>query len=162
MSRERVYRALAAQEGEYLSGQELSRRLGISRAAVWKAVETLRRDGCQIEARTGCGYRLAEYEKRIPDDAFQALSFLDLPLGGAALREKTRALFEDGRYGRILRVKGFYREGEQGFCLNATAEEFKTEPAPESRAALLVIGSGLDEDAINVLLTGHAPEHHIL
>ncbi len=109
-----------------------------------------------------CGYRLAEYEKRIADNAFQALSFLDLPLGGAALREKTRALFEDRRYGRILRVKGFYREGEQGFRLNATAEEFKTEPAPESRAALLVIGSGLDEDAINVLLTGHAPEHHIL
>ena len=59
MSRERVYEALAERPGEFLSGQELSRSLGISRAAVWKAVEALRRDGCQIEARTGCGYRLA-------------------------------------------------------------------------------------------------------
>ena len=58
MSREKVYQALAEQEGEYLSGQELSHRLGISRAAVWKTVEALRRQGFAIEARTGMGYRL--------------------------------------------------------------------------------------------------------
>lgn len=58
MSKNEVYRALAEQEGQCLSGQELSRRLGISRAAVWKAVEALRRQGCDIEARPGSGYRL--------------------------------------------------------------------------------------------------------
>ncbi|MBQ9393042.1 MAG: biotin--[Oscillospiraceae bacterium] len=58
MSGEKVYRALQAREGEFLSGQELSRSLGITRAAVWKAVEQLRRRGVQVEARTGCGYRL--------------------------------------------------------------------------------------------------------
>ena len=60
MSKEKVYRALAEQKGEFLSGEELSRRIGISRAAVWKAVETLRRSGCDIEARTGLGYCLRE------------------------------------------------------------------------------------------------------
>ena len=55
MSKEKVYQALAEQKGEFLSGEELSRRIGISRAAVWKAVETLRRSGCDIEARTGLG-----------------------------------------------------------------------------------------------------------
>lgn len=59
MSQQRVQEALqAAEEGAYLSGQELSRDLGISRAAVWKAVEVLRRQGYDIEARTGRGYRL--------------------------------------------------------------------------------------------------------
>lgn len=58
MSRDLVYQALAERPGEYLSGQELSRALGISRAAVWKAVEGLRRQGYDIEARSGCGYRL--------------------------------------------------------------------------------------------------------
>jgi len=58
MSKEKVYEALAEQEGAYLSGQILSDRLGISRAAVWKAVDALRRQGCDIEARTGMGYRL--------------------------------------------------------------------------------------------------------
>ena len=57
MSQQRVCRALQ-EAGDYLSGQELSRTLGISRAAVWKAVEALRRQGYDIEARTGRGYRL--------------------------------------------------------------------------------------------------------
>ena len=57
MSQQRVCRALQ-EAGDYLSGQELSRTLGISRAAVWKAVEVLRRQGYDIEARTGRGYRL--------------------------------------------------------------------------------------------------------
>lgn len=57
MSQQRVCRALQ-ESGDYLSGQELSRTLGISRAAVWKAVEALRRQGYDIEARTGRGYRL--------------------------------------------------------------------------------------------------------
>ena len=58
MSREKVLALLREQEG-YLSGEELSRQLGLSRAAVWKAVETLRKEGYGIEARTGLGYRLS-------------------------------------------------------------------------------------------------------
>lgn len=58
MSQQRVQEALQAAEEAYLSGQELSRDLGISRAAVWKAVEVLRRQGYDVEARTGRGYRL--------------------------------------------------------------------------------------------------------
>ena len=57
-SREDVLSLLRAGD-QFLSGQELSRRLGLSRAAVWKAVDALRREGYEIEARTGLGYRLA-------------------------------------------------------------------------------------------------------
>ena len=38
MSRKQILELLRSEEG-FLSGQELSRRLGLSRAAVWKAVE---------------------------------------------------------------------------------------------------------------------------
>ena len=48
-----------------LSGQELSRQLGISRAAVWKSVEQLRREGYAIEAATNRGYRLAAESNRL-------------------------------------------------------------------------------------------------
>lgn len=58
MSKERVYQLLRRQPEGFLSGEELSRRLGISRAAVWKAIDSLRRAGYTIEARTGLGYRL--------------------------------------------------------------------------------------------------------
>jgi G3E family GTPase len=112
----------------------------------------------------GCGWCAADYEKRIAgrEGDFQSLSFLDLPLDGAALREKGRLLFQDPALGRILRVKGFYEEAGQWYQFNATADEIRTEPAPERRAALLVIGCGLNEDGINLLLTGRRPEHHIL
>ena len=56
-SREEVLSLLRGEEG-FLSGQDLSRRLGLTRAAVWKAVDALRGEGYEIEARTGLGYRL--------------------------------------------------------------------------------------------------------
>lgn len=41
-----------------LSGEAMSRALGVSRAAVWKAMEALREEGYGIESRPGRGYRL--------------------------------------------------------------------------------------------------------
>lgn len=58
MSRQTVLTLLRQREGAYLSGEELSRQLGLSRTAVWKAVDALRKEGYTIEARTGLGYRL--------------------------------------------------------------------------------------------------------
>lgn len=64
MSQERVYQMLAATPDQFVSGQQLSAELGITRAAVWKAVESLRKQGCDIEARSGCGYRLCGMSDR--------------------------------------------------------------------------------------------------
>ncbi len=48
--------ALAA--GEPLSGASLARQAGVTRAAIWKQVESLRARGVPIEARGATGYRL--------------------------------------------------------------------------------------------------------
>ena len=50
--KERIYRLLLENEGRFLSGQEISAQLGVTRAAVWKAIDALRRDGYTVEART--------------------------------------------------------------------------------------------------------------
>lgn len=51
--------ALLTESGEgYVSGESMSRALGVSRAAVWKAIDALRADGCDIEAAPRRGYRL--------------------------------------------------------------------------------------------------------
>lgn len=44
--------------GEFISGAELSRQLGVSRNAVWKAVKALEKEGYIIESVTAKGYRL--------------------------------------------------------------------------------------------------------
>ena len=42
----------------FLSGEEMSKRLGITRAAVWKKIVALREKGYEIEGSTAKGYRL--------------------------------------------------------------------------------------------------------
>lgn len=59
MVRDAVLAALRTAQGD-LSGEELSRRLGISRAAVWKAVNALRQDGYDIQGQSSRGYRLID------------------------------------------------------------------------------------------------------
>lgn len=58
MDREQVA-ALLAEAGGHISGEEISRALGVTRAAVWKEVDALRRAGWPIESAPRRGYRLA-------------------------------------------------------------------------------------------------------
>lgn len=44
--------------GQYVSGEYLSRCLGITRSAVWKRIAALKKEGYHIEASTNKGYRL--------------------------------------------------------------------------------------------------------
>ena len=94
--------------------------------------------------------------------AFQSLSFLGLTLDRAELEEKSGRLFSEAAFGRILRVKGFFAEDGVWYQFNATKDSAHVEAVPENRSALIVIGCGLNEDAISLLLTGKTPEHHIL
>lgn len=58
MSRQKVLDFLKKSPDAYLSGEEIATHLGLSRTAVWKAVDALRKEGYIIEARTSMGYRL--------------------------------------------------------------------------------------------------------
>lgn len=49
----------------YTSGEALSDKLGLSRAAVWKHVESLRHKGYRIDAVRARGYRLVEVPDRL-------------------------------------------------------------------------------------------------
>ena len=54
----RILRFLKSHSTEYLSGRDLSDVLCISRVAVWKQINTIRRLGYTIESRQKIGYRL--------------------------------------------------------------------------------------------------------
>jgi len=59
-TKSKLLELLESQKGTYLSGEELARQLQVSRAAVWKAVKTLRQEGYQIQAATNRGYALKQ------------------------------------------------------------------------------------------------------
>lgn len=52
----------------HISGEDLSEKLGVSRTAVWKHVEKLRKDGYGIEAQPHLGYRLIEIPDHLSSD----------------------------------------------------------------------------------------------
>lgn len=55
--KEEILRLLRSAAG-YISGQELCNRFGVSRTAVWKAINQLKEAGYEIEAQQNKGYRL--------------------------------------------------------------------------------------------------------
>ena len=50
---------LESNKSVFLSGEEIARRLGVSRNAVWKAIKALQADGYPIQAVPNRGYCLA-------------------------------------------------------------------------------------------------------
>jgi len=60
-----ILRRLVEARGEPVSGQGLASRMGVTRAAVWKSVESLRSRGVPVESLPARGYRLAERPRGI-------------------------------------------------------------------------------------------------
>lgn len=67
-TRQRILEILRITEG-YVSGEKLSEELGISRNAVFKAVDALRKQGCSIEGINRKGYRLLSDMDTLDADA---------------------------------------------------------------------------------------------
>ena len=109
---------------------------------------------------SNCGYRTPDYVKTIAGGSagFQSLSYLDLPEDGAGMREKAESLLHEASFGAVLRVKGFFREEGTWYQLNATAKESGVTEVPQTRSTITVIGRGLNENAVSLLLTGKLPE----
>jgi len=57
-SRDKILELFRCNTDKYLSGQDISNELNISRTAVWKQVKALREMGFEIEAKSSQGYRL--------------------------------------------------------------------------------------------------------
>ena len=49
----------------YISGEELSNQLGVSRTAIWKHIKTLRNEGFEIDSSTNRGYKLISESKEL-------------------------------------------------------------------------------------------------
>ncbi|PNU20323.1 biotin--[acetyl-CoA-carboxylase] ligase [Geothermobacter hydrogeniphilus] len=71
-ARQQILRLFMARQGAFISGAELSRELGVSRAAVWKQIESLRALGYRIEAARSHGYRLQSSPDRLSAEDLSA------------------------------------------------------------------------------------------
>lgn len=67
MSKERILSILKQHAGAYCSGEQISREIGVSRAAVSKAVANLRREGYTITSVTNRGYCLEDSPDKLTE-----------------------------------------------------------------------------------------------
>jgi BirA family biotin operon repressor/biotin-[acetyl-CoA-carboxylase] ligase len=58
---------------DYVSGQDLCTKFGVSRTAVWKAVNQLKEAGYEIEAVQNKGYRLIGVPDRLSEEELQSI-----------------------------------------------------------------------------------------
>jgi BirA family biotin operon repressor/biotin-[acetyl-CoA-carboxylase] ligase len=106
-----ILRRLVEAGGTPVSGQHLAARMGVTRAAVWKGVEALRRHGYRVESLPARGYRLVE--------------------GGSGLRPgELAAALRTGRLGRAV------RHLSRVDSTNREAERWAAEGAPEGALVL--------------------------
>ena len=59
-----IIKVLRGKDG-FVSGQEISRIIGVSRTAIWKHIKELRKKGYEIESRSRMGYRLIKATENI-------------------------------------------------------------------------------------------------
>lgn len=97
---------------DYVSGQEICEKLGVSRTAVWKVIKQLQNEGYDIEGVNNKGYRLVSYPETI--SAAELMSRVTTEWAGTRVsyRRVTESTNED--------AKDFAEEGrEHGFLVVA-------------------------------------------
>lgn len=67
-----ILQLLREQEG-YVSGQDICRRLSVSRTAVWKCIRQLKEEGYRIEAVQNRGYLLVQSPDRVTAEEVSSL-----------------------------------------------------------------------------------------
>lgn len=68
-----VMEALLKNSDKYISGESLSDEIGVSRASVWKGINSLKKEGYVIESKSGSGYKLI---KSVEDSGFSTYEFI--------------------------------------------------------------------------------------
>lgn len=70
-----ILELLKQHAGQYISGEELSRKLNVSRTAIWKHIRTLKQSGYDIEAHSRLGYALRQNtDKLLPAEIKEQLT----------------------------------------------------------------------------------------
>lgn len=69
---DRVLSILEDNRGRAVSGEQLAAEIGVSRNAVWKAIEELRKQGVNISAKTKKGYFLPESDNSLSKEGILA------------------------------------------------------------------------------------------
>ena len=145
--KEELLRILTENAGQEISGQELADTLKVSRTAVWKAVNGLIAEGCEIQAGRNRGYRLVRVGDLLSVGAIRAFLPAELQdneiillktvdstntyakkLAADGARDGTVVIAEQQTAGRGRRGNSFYSPPKSGLYMTVVLR-------PEEHAA---------------------------
>ena len=171
--KEKTLEILEKNKNTPLSGEALAQSLGVSRAAVWKAVKSLRAEGYEITSATNRGYILSPHsdilsapavKNFLRDEALDAnltiLKTVDstntyakkLAIEGAP--EKTVVAAETQTAGRGRLGRSFYSPEKTGLYLSVILRP----QAPAEEASFITITAALAVCMAIEALTGASPQ----
>jgi len=126
---------------DYISGEQLAKQFGKSRAAVWKAVKSLISDGYKIDAVTNKGYKMIDNNGILSSENIKAYLKNDLDVICLASTDSTnnvcKRLLADGKKGVFLvtadeQTAGRGRQGKRFYSPNSSGVYFSLVIRPET------------------------------
>lgn len=102
-----------------------------------------------------CEYCLYDYVKLFTgteDTSFSSVYFLDQPFSLEKLQNLLPMIFDNKELGSVFRVKGFLKDGDCWYQINAARDERVVEPMNKAQNVLIVIGTNLQQEKIQSLL----------
>lgn len=73
--RDKILRILLKNSDTYVSGEMMAHELGISRAAVWKHMDMLKKLGCEVESKQNRGYCLKSLPDSLAPEIIRSVDF---------------------------------------------------------------------------------------
>lgn len=172
-TKQKVLRLLEENRGIALSGQEMAEDLSVSRTSVWKAIQTLRKEGYEIEASPNSGYLLPaetdilseeaiklHLQGKIPDVAVRVFKSIDstnaeakrlLQEGGV---QTTLLVAEEQTAGRGRLGRPFYSPRSNGLYMSLILPHVPmgTDPGLITTAAAVAVCRAIEQT------TGKSPQ----
>lgn len=138
--RSRLLELLEQNKGKILSGERIAEELSCTRAAVWKAVRSLREEGYEIEAGSNRGYMLSENSNLLAEEGIRPLlnkqevylqvcpevdstnrAAKEAAVSGKA-HHGSAVLAQEQNSGRGRKGRGFYSPKDSGLYLSVILE----------------------------------------
>ena len=156
--RDKILKMLLQNRDEYVSGESMAQQLGISRAAIWKHIDMLKKHGCEIESKPNRGYRLKSLPDAIAPEIIRSVDFagsvreldlcyydevgstndiaMELAMKGA--KDGTVVLAESQSKGRGRMARAWYAPNKEGVYLSII---LKPEIAPQDAPKISIIAA---------------------
>ena len=152
-----VLKLLEASRERDLSGQEMAESLGVTRSAIWKAVNTLKKEGYQIQAVNNRGYRLKEESDVLSEEGIRLCLHkpYDSQIDSTNMEAKRCALNGEGEglvilaeeqtNGRGRRGRSFYSPDGSGIYMSVL---FRPKPEISQDVVLITTAASVAEPQI--------------